>query len=159
MKGVYTAQYRIAALAAAKTLMYLTSTSSKVVEVLSSSLTNESNETNEQIVCCIQRITTLGTPTATIVTPAPQESGDQAATITVKANVTALEPTYGASGQGADIVGMVGGEGASSLAGWFYDPLPEERFSIPPSASAGLRILVAPTAFDAVVRMTFREIG
>lgn len=152
MRGVYTASYRISGLAAAKTLMYLTAPASAVVEILSASVTNEANETNEQILCTFQKIGTLGTPTATTVTPAKHEDGDQAAGSTVKANVTASEPTYTADTE-------IAREGTSSLGGWFYTPVPEERKYVPPSGSIGLRVINAPTSFDAVVRLTFREIG
>jgi|ERR1043166_9656239 hypothetical protein len=152
MRGVYTAYTRISANTAAKTLAYITAASTHVVAITSASVTNESNENNEQILCVWQRITTLGTPTATTLTPSKQESGDQAAACTVKGNVTASEPTYTANTE-------IGGEGAASLNGWFYNPAPEERCVIPPSASMGLRLINAMTAADLVVRITFMEIG
>lgn len=159
MRGVYTAAYRIAGVSAAKTLMYLTVPSNKVVEILSVSVTNESNETNEQLLVGLQRVTTLGTPTATTITPKPHETGDQAAGSTVKANVTASEPTYPAIAAGADIPGAFGLEGASSLGGWYFDPTPEERPIVPGGETVGLRLVNAPTSLDLVVRWTFREIG
>lgn len=152
MRGVYTASYRISGLSAAKTLMYVTAPSTKVVEILSASLCNETNETNEQLLCTLQTVNSLGTPTATTVTPAKHEAGDQAAGSTVKANVTASEPTYVSDTE-------IGREGFSSLGGYYYDPMPEERPTIAPSATMGLRIINAPTSFDAVVKITFREIG
>jgi len=152
MRGVYTANIKISGLAAAKTLMYITVPADKVVEILSASTTNATNETNEQIECTLQRVTTLGTPTATTLTPAKHEPGDQVAGSTVKGNVTASEPTYTADTE-------IGREGASSLGGWYFDPTPEERPIIPGQATMGLRILAAPTAFDAIIRLTFREIG
>lgn len=152
MKGVYTAKIRISALATAKTLLYITAPSTEVLEVLSASITNESNETNEQLVATLQRIGTLGTPTGTALTPSKHESGDQAASATAVGNVTASEPTYTADTE-------IGLEGFSSLGGWYFDPIPEERPIVAPSASLGLRILNAPTSLDAVVRITFREIG
>jgi hypothetical protein len=159
VRGVYTATYRIAAISAAKTLMYITAPTGAVVEILSARVTNESNETNEQLVACLQRVTSLGTPTATVCTPATTENGSSAAASTVKANVTASEPTYGASSQGADIVGAHGMDGFSSLGGWYYDPTPEERLYVNPGATIGLRLLSTPTSFDGVVRITFRELG
>lgn len=154
MRGVYTATHKLSGLATAKTLMYLTAPSNKVVEILSVSVTNESNETNEQLQICLQRVTTLGTPTATTITPAKHEAGDQAAGSTVKANVTASEPTY-TDNSGDEIFR----EGCSSLAGWFYDPVPEERPIVAGGASVGLRNINSNTAFDAMIRMTFRELG
>lgn len=154
MRGVYHASYAISGLAAAKTVMYITSASGKVVEILSASLSNESNETNEQLECKFHRVATLGTPTATTVTAAPTEPGDQAAGSTVKGNVTALEPTYE-----AEHVKEFGKKGFSSLAGWYFDPLPEERPVIESAGTIGLRMMSTPTAFDALLNIVFREIG
>jgi hypothetical protein len=152
MRGVYTAQVSISALAAAKTLMYVTAPADKVVEILSAEVSNKSNETNEQLECTFQRVTTLGTPTATTLTPSKHENGDQAAGSTVKGDVTASEPTYGTNTE-------IGRAGFASLAGWRFDPVPEERPIIPGQGTLGLRMLSTPTAFDAVVRITFREVG
>lgn len=153
MRGVYEATYKISNLAAAKTVLYLTAPASAVVEILGASLTNASNEVNEQIEACLQRIETLGTPTATTLTPAATEAGDQPAASTVQANVTADEPTYAANT-------VLGHEGAPSLGGWTYEPGAMERAIVPPGASIGLRLLVTPaSAFDAIVRLRFRELG
>lgn len=159
MRGVYTAAYRISGVTTGKTLMYITAPSNKVIEILSASVTNESNETNEQFLCGLQRVTALGTPTATTVTSKPHETGDQAASSTVKANVTGSEPTYPAISGGADIPGAFGLEGASSLGGWYFDPTPEERLIVPGGETLGLRSVNTITSTDLVVRLTFREIG
>lgn len=153
MRGVYEAVYKISGLAAAKTLLYLTAPAAAVVEILSASVTNASNETNEQLDCFIKKIGTLGTPTATSLTPSKTEDGDQAAGSTVKANVTASEPTYTSNTE-------VGWEGYSDLAGWFFDPIPEARKYVPPSGSVGVYLNATPAAaLDAVVRLVFREVG
>ncbi len=159
MRGVYTAAYRITGVTAAKTLLYLTAASNRVIEILSASVTNESNETNEQMLCTLQRVTTLGTPTATTVTPGKHEQGDQSAASVVKANVTASEPTYGAIAAGADVIGAFGLEGSSSLGGWFYAPTPEERVYVSAADTYGIRSVNAIASADLVVRLTFREIG
>lgn len=151
MKGVYTAVYKISALAAAKTLMYLTAPSTKTIEILSVTVTNESNATNFQYEVQIANVTTLGTPTATAVTPTPHEKGDQACGSTVAANVTASEPTYGSA---------LHQEGAPSLVGYRFEPPTElERVYVAPSQSIGVRMITTPTSFDCDVRLTFREIG
>jgi hypothetical protein len=153
MRGVYESGISIASLAAAKTLLYLTAPSSKVLESIGTNLGDSgSNVTNQQLKALWQRITTLGTPTATAITPTPTEKGDQASGATVAGNVTASEPTYGA--------GLtIGQRGFSSLGG--YDPafLPEERFYIAPGDSWGLRMISTPTAFDCEVSNRHREIG
>lgn len=152
MRGVYTATVQIAGIAAAKTLIYVTAPADKVVEIIGASITDESNETNEQLAACLQRVTTLGTPTATTLTPSKHEKGDQAAGSTVKGNVTASEPTYGANTE-------LGYEGAPTLGGWRYSPLPEERPIIQGQETVGLRLISTPTAFDCRATVVFREIG
>jgi hypothetical protein len=159
MRGVYTIAYRIASVTTAKTLAYITAASGKPVEILSASVTNENNESNEQLLCAIQRVTTPGTPTATTVTPRKHEQGDQAAAMTVKANVTANEPTYGSIAQGADPVDAFGMEGAPSLNGWVFSPIPEERVLIASGDTYGLRLVNNIASADLVVRITVRELG
>lgn len=151
MRGVYCSTFPITGLAAARTLMILTAPAGRCVEILSASVTDESNATNFQLGCSIDRVSSLGSPTATPVTPVPTEAGDQAAGATVVANVTASEPTYGA---------VCYREGAAAVQGWRFDPLnAEERVVVAPGASVGLRLLSTPASFNAVARITHREIG
>lgn len=152
MRGPYTVSHKISSLAAAKTLLYLTAPAGKLVKILSASVTNASNETNEQLEAGFQRITTLGTPTATAKTPAPNDPGDPAAGSTVKADVTASEPTYTADTE-------FGREGFSSLAGWFFKADDQEPLIVAAGASIGLRMLSTPAAFDAVLKLVFVETG
>jgi hypothetical protein len=159
MRGVYGANYRIAGVTTGKTLLYITVPSTIVVDILSCYVTNESNETNEQLLCCLQRVTTLGTPTATTITPTKAEKGDQAAASTVKANVTASEPTYGAIAQGGAIVDADGLQGFPSLSGWAYQPTPEERQTIAPGDTWGLRLVNTITSADLCVQLNFQERG
>lgn len=160
MRGVYEANYRLSGVNSARTLGYITVPSTIVVDILSAKITNESNETNEQLSAIWQRVTTLGTPTATSVTPAKKEKGDQAAASTVKMNVTASEPTYGSVAQSAAIVDGHELQGFPSLSGAIQAPTPEERFTIPPSDTYGLRLLIAPSsAIDIDVSILFQEKG
>lgn len=157
MRGIYTASFRISGVTiTARTAMYLTAPATAVVEILRAHATNDDNDTNEQIQLALQRITSLGSPTATAVTPGLHEPGDQAAGSTVAANVTASEPTYAAAN-----VSTYGRAGAPSLHGWHFEPLsPAEYVYVAPSASLGLRVLAdiaASTSLD--VEITFREIG
>jgi hypothetical protein len=154
MRGVYEASVKITGLVAAKTLIYITAPSGKCVEILSAEVTNATNETNEQLECTVHKISSLGTPTATTLTPSKLEQGDQAAGSTVKGDVTASEPTYSSS---PNI--EVGRGGFASLAGWRFQPVPEERPVIASTDSWGLRMLSTPTSFDAVCVLRFREIG
>jgi len=75
MRGVYTASHLITGCNSARTLLYITAPSSQVVEILEASVTNADTETNEQLRCTWQDISTLGTPTATTLTPAKHEAG------------------------------------------------------------------------------------
>lgn len=152
MRGVYTAEIEIAALSAAKTVLYLTSPSDQVTEILSASITNMATDTNEQLEAGLFNISSLGTPTATSVTPEKHEDGDAAAATTAAGDVSANEPTYASK--------AIDRQGFSNLAGYRFDPLPEERPIVKPSGSIGLQLLAAPSAaFKAAVQITFREIG
>lgn len=152
MRGVYTSALKISSLASSKTLFYITAPAAKVVEILSASVTNESNATNFQAEIEFRNITSLGTPTATIVVPNPHEFGDQAAGSTTKINVTASEPTYAAT--------CIWAEGFPSLTGWRFDPLTDaERIFVGAGLSLGIKMITTPTSFDAMIRVTFKEIG
>jgi hypothetical protein len=148
MRGRYTAHHKISALIAAKTLLYLTVPSNKQVTVRDTKVTNGSNETNEQIEVCWQRITTLGTPTATTLTPSKDEIGDQAASSTLKADVTASEPTYGANTE-------IDRQGVASLAGYRS----QKEVVMAGGDSWGLRLLNSPSSFDAIITVVFDERG
>lgn len=153
MRGVYRAVISASGVNSARTLMYITAPTNKVVEVLSAKIGDNSNATNQQLEACFQLIGTLGTPTGTSLTPTKSEQGDQAAGSTVVGNVTASEPTYTANTQ-FDL------QGFAMLAGYQHAPVPEERLVIAGTASWGLRLLTAsPTSFVADVEICFREIG
>jgi hypothetical protein len=157
MKGVYTASYQITGVTgAAKTLMYITATSSAVVELLSASVTQIGVTAEEQLDFRLAKISTLGTPTATTITPKGSETSTAGST--VKANVTASEPTYEQDGSSIDL--SIDRQGSSSLSGYFYDPQPEDRPIIPPSGTVGLKLVSSPTnTYTLNVQIKFREIG
>lgn len=152
MRGVYSANGKISGVTAAKTLLYITAPTNNPVRILSAYVTNASNETNEQLEVVWQAIGTLGTPTATTITPSPHNSGDQAASATVKYNVTASEPTYSSNT-------TVGYMGFASLNGYAFQPTPDEAPVIKGGATWGLRLLTSPTSLDLVVNVTFEEVG
>lgn len=151
MRGVYEASIKISALTAARTLLLLTAPSGRVVEILQATITNASSETNEQLEAVLQKVNSLGTPTSTAVTPSKREVNDQAAGSTVVGNITASEPSY--------LAPETGREGFASLAGYRFQPVPEERPVISPGDTWGLRLLSAPAAVDLVAAIVFREIG
>jgi len=158
MRGVYTAAYQITGVTTSKTLMYLTAPSTAVVEILSAKVTDANVTTAEQLDIGIAKIATLGTPTATTLTPKPIEAGSSSAGSTVKGNVTASEPTYEVDG--SSIALFIDHQGASNMAGYYYDPLPEERPIVSPSASIGIKLLAVPSnSYTLNVVLTFREIG
>jgi hypothetical protein len=151
MIGVYTAEIEIASLSAAKTVMLLELPADIVVEILSAHITNMDNDSNEQLEAGLFEVTTIGSPTGTAVTPEPHE-GVLAAGTTATGDLSAEPTAY--NGKGYDR------QGFSNLAGYRYDPIPEERAILSPSADVGLRLLSAPaTAFKAACQIVFREIG
>lgn len=154
MRGVYTTAVPITGLTAAKTLIYLTAPSNKVVEVLSADVTAAgSNVTMQNLECGLFNVTSLGTPTATSNTPQPEEPGDQAAGSTVRTNVTASEPTYASTP-----VDRRGGPNIGPI--YQFQPLPEERPIVPGGATIGLRVLTSTfSSQDLVAQIKWREIG
>lgn len=151
MRGVYTAYIDITGISSAKTLMLIQAPSTAVVEILSVHVTNLDLETGEQLSVGLFRVTTIGSPTGTSITSEKHENGDASASSTLNGNLT-VEPTLYSSNP-------IDKQGASNLAGYHYDPMPEERPTIPPSGAIGVRLLVAPSAFNCSVMVVFREIG
>ena len=155
MRGVYTAEDAMATITTAKTVMYLTNAADMTLEIMSAWISNIDNDTNEQCEAALWRIQTIGTPTATSVTPTKMEKGDVASSVTAGANVTASEPTYFTA---PDL--SVGLAGFALLAGWKYQPVPEERMLVSPSESIGLRLLSnISSATELAVGIMFREMG
>ena len=153
----YTATYPISGLNSARTLLYISSPSDAVVLVTATHVYDESNETNEQLGIGWHRITTLGTPTATTLTPTPTHYGFPAAGSTVKGNVTASEPTY-PTNRWDNAYALTG---FPTLGGMHYTLVDAggEPLVISPSSSYGLRIYSTPTSFDAIVTVQFEEWG
>lgn len=152
---VFTSTYKTGTITTAKTLAYITSPSTAIVKLLSAEVVAPDDDLNEQMDIALQKITSLGTPTATPITPSKHEAGDSAAGSTTKFDVTASEPTYGAAN-----VDVIGRKGAPSLAGWNYSPLDKEELIIAPSTSWGLRLLTnLGTGKALTVRLTFGEVG
>lgn len=151
MRGVYTAYIDISSISTNKTLMLIQAPSTAVVEILSAHATNLDIETSEQLSIGLYRVSTVGSPSGTSVTPEKHEAGDAAAAATVTGNLT-VEPT-------AYATNPIDKQGVNNLAGYHYDPVPEERPTIAPSGAIGLRLLVAPTSFNCSVMVVYREIG
>src|SRR5271165_4922024 len=84
MRGVYTAEIKLSAFSSTKSAMLIQAPSLKAVEIISAHIGNVgTNVTNQQLAAAISRVTTLGSPAGTAVTPNPEEVGDQAAGSTV----------------------------------------------------------------------------
>lgn len=151
MRGVYTAYIKISSLAAAKTLMLIQVPSTRSLEIISCGYTNSTNSTGEQLLVGLYRVNTIGSPSGTSVTPVKHEEGDSSSGCTVTGNLT-VEPT-------SYVTGPIDEQGISNLAGYRYDPLPEERPIMNPSTSFGLRMISTPSTHDAIVQVVYREIG
>lgn len=151
---VYTATYKVTNVTTAlKTLMYFEVPTDLVVQLMSAEVSAPDDDTNEQMDIGIKEIGTLGTPTATTVTPAKHEKGDAASSVTVKADITASEPTYTANTD-------VGRIGATSLGGWRHEPSPDERLIMIPGSDWGILLNTGlDTDKDLTVRVTYAEIG
>jgi hypothetical protein len=162
MQQTYEVVADIAALAAAKTLIFITA--NKLTEIIYASVTNADTEASEQIECSIHKVETLGSPVGTAVTPTIVDGSrgtmvsgvyvPHPAAATVKVNLT-VEPTTYTSAPAEEI----GHEGGPSVGGWYYSIPDKARKKIPAGESWGLRLLSTPMAFNAVARVVFREIG
>ena len=153
MRGVFRLTGTIASVTTAKTLAYI-EVGSSPIEILSARVSCENEDTSEQIYVELNRIATLGTPTATTDVPKPTEEGSAAFGGTCKANVTASEPTYD------DRTDAIAAGGANKLAGWEYVPMPEERAIVAGNDDVGLRLVDAiANSSDISFEITFREIG
>jgi hypothetical protein len=152
MRGVYTAEIKLASFASIKSALLIQAPALKAVEIISAHIGNVgSNVTNQQLEAAISRVATLGSPVGTAVTPNPEEVGDQVAGSTVTGGLSTDVTAVGVN---------LDHQGFASLAGYQFAPVPEERPLVPPAGSAVLRLVVAPgVAFDAVVQVKFREIG
>ena len=153
MRGVFRLSGTISAVTTAKTLLYI-EVGTAPIEILSAKVTCQDEDTSEQIFVELNRIATLGTPTATTEVAKPTEEGSAAYGGTCKLNVTASEPTYD------DITDAVASGGANKLAGWEYVPLPEERIIVAGGDDIGLRLVddIANSS-DLTAEIIFREIG
>lgn len=118
MSRIYEMPYRISSVTTARTLMYVTA-GTYPVKIMRAWIVQESGA-NEQLCAGIGRITTLALPTATAVTPAAQPGGLPSAGFTCKANVTASDPTYGASSANAAMVNWFGVRGFPSTTGYYW---------------------------------------
>lgn len=154
MRGVYRASVSINAVTTAKTLIYIVAPADAVLEILSARISCENENTSEQINAELNRIATLGSPTATALTPKPTEEGSAAFGGTAYYNVTANEPTYDAA------TDAISSGGDNKLGGWEYKPLPEERSVIKPGDVVGLRLKDAlANSSNLTAEIIFREIG
>jgi hypothetical protein len=150
---VYTAEWEIASITGAQTVMYLESPSSKCIEILAASLTNMDNDNAESLEAgLLYSDGTTGTGIGSGVTPQTHELGDAASTALVTADLSSDPTTLSTT--------FYDKQGFVNLAGYRYDPIPEERPVVSPSRGVALKLLAAPgTAFKATCQIVFREIG
>lgn len=154
MQGVYNLTGTIDAVTTAKTLAYIETHATRPIEIYRAAISAEDEDTSEQMYAQLNRIATLGTPTATTEVPKPTEEGSAAYGGVCKINVTASEPMYD------NITDAIFAGGANKLAGWEYVPLPEERAVVAAADDVGLATidpLANSTALS--VNLLFREFG
>lgn len=141
--GVQTAPY---------TLAYFTAATNQSLFVTAAKVTARSDATNEQIRLVFQRISALGSPTATAVIPRPLGDQDNAAAFSAAIEVTAGEPTYASNTE-------INEDSGPSVTGWRYNPVVDERLEIRGGDSWGLRLLQAATDRDYTVVIIVAEVG
>ena len=154
MQGVYRLTGTIAAVTTAKTLAYIETHATRPIEIYYASVTAQDEDTAEQIFIELNRIATLGTPTATTEVPKPTEEASAAYGGVCKINVTVSEPTYD------DITDAIASGGANKIAGWEYSPRPETTHMIASADDVGLRVVDnIANATDLTFEIIFREYG
>ena len=154
MRGVYVVRDKITGVTTAKELLYLATSSTDMIEILSARITCEDEDTSEQINAQLARATgTVGGGDA--LTPKPTEEGDQASSVTAKGGNTAI------TGMTVDSVeNSIASGGANKLGGWEYVPLPEERHIVSVSDFVVLQLLDdIANSCDLTAEIIYREIG
>jgi len=152
MRGVYNLTANIESVTTPKTLLWFQTPSDMVVEILSASVTNSGNATSEQLEAALLEVSTLGTPVFNVAANTKKsESGDVAMSVVASGDATTEPTTYESD--------PIERKGFNNLAGWYYEPVPEERVAISPSKSVGLKLLSAPTSTTFNVSIKVREIG
>ena len=153
MFPVYTVHELITTVTTGKTLLYIETHATRPIQILSASVTCTDEDTAEQIAVELNRIATLGTPTATTRVPKPTSELFNTYGGVVKVNVTADEPVYDA------YLDAIAAGGANKLGGWYYDPKPEELTVVSAANDVGLRLVDTIISSSINVAITFAEIG
>ena len=150
MRGVYAAHINISGMTTGKTAILLEAPATACLEILSASLTNATVDSNEQMEVELAAVNTKGSPAGTGISPGPMEPGDQASAGAFLGDLSAEPTSY---------EDPVDAQGVSNLAGYHFDPVPEERPVVAPSGLIGLRLLTTIASADMVAVIRFRQIG
>ncbi len=154
MQGVFKIQGSITGITTAKTLCYIETHATRPIEIYSSHISCEDEDTSEQIYAELNRITTLGSPTGTVIVAKPSEEGSSSYSGICTVDVTGGEPTYDS------VNDAIHAGGANKLGSWEYMPLPEERTIVAANDDVGLRLIDDLANASALsFHISFREIG
>ena len=153
MQGVYRVSDTISGVTTAQTLIWIATAATQIIEIYSASITCQDEDTSEQIMAELNRITTIGSAAGTTRAAKPTEEASTAAGAVCKVDLTVEPTTY----EGAWL--SIASGGANKLGGWEYVPLPEERPIIGINDDVGLRLIDTITSSDLTASITFREIG
>ncbi len=152
MRGVYTVEAAFTS-TGNKTLIYIECPTTCVAEVLSASLSNYNSTTSEQLRCGLYRVLNKGGPSGPVaVSGVKHEKLDPTTNLTLWGNLN-LEPT-------SYETYPIDEQGFNNLAGYRYDPTPEERPIIGPTGAVGLRLIGGSiNTVTGVAQIVYREIG
>lgn len=154
MRGVYALNYEIAGFTTAKSLAMVTAAATHVLELLEVHVTNSNNAITAQLGVALQRISSIGSAAGTNLKTSnvvPDDVGDQATAVTTAIGNLTVEPTTYST--------VLDQQGVNNLAGYHYVPLPEDRPTVPPGGTIGLRMLSNLSSTTLEVQMIWREIG
>ena len=146
---LYTAVVASSSHSTATTLIQITTPADLISRVERAWISQDSQDTSEQLTARIGRISSTGAGATN--TPTPHQVGDSAATATVLNGCT-TQPTYG---------NIFVDKGWNVLSGFEWVPVSDDdQIVISPSSHAGMALTSAPdAAISLSYGMTFREIG
>lgn len=153
MGRVYSAVLNSVAIAAAAEVFYVKAPTDAVVVIHEIKVTQDSDETSQQLPFRMYRTATDQSAKGTAITPNPSEEGDAAFGGTVRSNIltAAIFATPGAA---------LLSDSQNMLNGLHYLPVPEDRIVISPGDGFVVKLNAAPSAsLDFSGYLILEEIG
>ena len=157
MRGVYTLSVDTqTGILDDRTILYAYGPSNMCVEILSARITQLNVDTAEQLGAGVYKISTItGATSDDSGNIRKHEDGDPLCSVICSGTVSAVGTQVVETGTPIDA------QGFNNLAGYYYDPIPEERVVLSPGQGVALKLSIAPAsnATRFIGEMNIREIG